>query len=109
MPYLAARRRARGATVAFLLPAAVLARSITVLGGLDGAAPVAVLPFLALCGLCVVGWFVLGRLWRRVGDLRPVTLSIEAGDGALQGTPERDGASGSHLSLSGEVAPPTRW
>ena len=109
VPYLAARRRARVASVAFLVPAAILARSIAVLGGLDGVAPVAILPFLALCGLCVVGWFVLGSLWRQVADLRPVTLPLDAGDGALQGAPERDGPTSGHLSLRGEIDPPRRW
>ncbi|KRD45085.1 hypothetical protein ASE38_13920 [Cellulomonas sp. Root930] len=109
VPFLRARRVARAASVGFLLLAGFLARSIAVLTGLEGVSPVAILPFLALCVVCVVAWFVLGRLWRRVGDLRPATLPVDAGDGALQGAPERDGPEGGHLSLRGEVDPPRRW
>jgi hypothetical protein len=109
VPYLHARRLARAATVGFLLSAGFLARTIAVLAGLEGISPVAILPFLALCALGIVAWFVLGRLWRQVADLRPVTLPVDAGDGALQGAPERDGPEGGHLSLRGGLDPPSRW
>lgn len=109
VPYLRARRIARAATAAFAVLAAVLARAVLVLADAGGISPVAVLPFLALCVVCIAAWFVLGRLWRRVGDLRPVVLPVDAGSGALQGSPERDAADGHHRSLSGEVEPPTRW
>lgn len=109
VPYLRARRHARAATLLVLLLVGFLARTVAVLAGLEGISPVAILPFLTLCVVCIVAWIVLGRLWRRSAALRPVTLSVDAGDGALQGAPERDGPEGGHLSLRGEVEPPTRW
>ncbi|KQR16213.1 hypothetical protein ASF78_01990 [Cellulomonas sp. Leaf334] len=109
MPYVRARWVARGASVGFTVLAVILARAVAVLVGTGGMAPLAMLPFLALCTVAVLGWIVLGRLWRRVGDLRPVVLPVDAGAGALQGAPERDAADGHHRSLSGELEPPTRW
>lgn len=109
VPYVRARWVARVATVAFAVVAVILGRAVAVLVGTGGMSPIAVLPFLMLCVVGVLAWVVLGRLWRRVGDLRPVVLPVDAGAGALQGAPERDAADGHHQSLSGEVAPPTRW
>ena len=109
VPYLRARRIARVATAGFALVAAGQARLLAILASSDGASPIAVLPFLGLCVVLLLAWFVLGRLWRRVGDLRPAVLPIESGAGALQGAPEQDAAEGHHLSLSGGVEPPTRW
>jgi hypothetical protein len=109
VPYLRARRIARTATVGFAVLAAGQARLLALLASSGGTSPVAVLPFLGLCVVILLAWFVLGRLWRRVGDLRPVILPVEAGAGALRGAPEQDAAEGRHLSLSGDVEPPTRW
>lgn len=109
VPYLRARWIARAATLGFAVAAGIQARLIAILASAGAASPIALLPFLGLCVVCVLAWFVLGRLWRRVGDLRPVVLPVGAGTGALQGSPERDAGEGHHRSLSGEVEPPTRW
>ena len=102
------RRRARLATLAFLLLAARLVYLLmTLVSG--PAAPLAFVPFLALAVLAAVAWPVLGRLWRRSAAHRPVTLSINPGPGELRGVPELDQPSAPHIALSGEVDPPTRW
>ena len=109
VPFLRARWIARAATAGFALVAVGQVRLLTLLASSGGASPLAVLPFLALCVVLLLACLVLGRLWRRVGHLRPVVLPVEAGTGSLQGALARDAAEAHHLSLSGDVEPPTRW
>lgn len=109
VPFVHARRRAGAASFAVVVLAALLVRKTVLLAAQDGARPFAAIPFLALGVLCVLGWLVLGRLWRRVADLRPLTLPVDAGLGALRGAPQDDPAPGRHLTLGGEIEGPTRW
>jgi hypothetical protein len=109
VPFVQARRRALAATAGVVLLAALLVRRTVVLAAGGGDTRFAVIPFLAVGALCVGAWFVLGRMWRRIADLRPLTLPVDAGLGALRGAPEDDPAPGRHLTLGGEIEGPTRW
>ena len=75
-------------------------------GGPD---PFGVIALLLLAGVLVVSWYVLGRLWRRSYQARPVTLSTDPTPGEIYGMPELDEAPKPHRGLSGEEIPPTRW
>jgi len=107
--YLRLRRRARIASVAFLLVGARLAYLLARLA--DGpVSPFAVIPFLGLVVLGVVAWVVLRGMWRRSFAARPVTLRLDPATGELvDPTAVVDAPPGRHQSFTGEVRLPRRW
>ena len=108
MEYRRLRRRARFATLAFVLVAAQLAYLTARAAGESDPRP-AILPFLALCALTATAFWVLRSMWLRSFAARPAVLPVDPGPGALRGLPELDEPSGRHIGLNGEVEPPRRW
>lgn len=47
--------------------------------------------------------------WRRVADVRPVVLHLDATVAEAVGIPELESQPRPHLGLSGQVEPPRRW
>ena len=96
--YARLRRTARRATIGFAVVAAYLAFVMIRTSRSEELGRLAIIPYLMLCALCVLAFWVLRALWRRARDARP---DIRTGDDDDEPRP--------HIGLNGMVDPPRRW
>ena len=104
------RWRARRATLAVLLVAAWLVYRMVRIVGQDGDdTRLAMVPYLGLCLLGAVAWFVVRPRWLASLAARPRVQTLDPTPGELYGIPELDEPPQRHRGLSGVEKPPVRW
>lgn len=96
--------------MAVVLAAAWLVYLIVRIVGRDGDdTRVAMLPYLGLCLLGAVAWYVVRPRWLASFAARPRVQSLDPTPGELYGIPELDEPPQRHHGLSGDDKPPVRW
>ncbi|HEY3546042.1 MAG TPA: hypothetical protein VGK17_08100 [Propionicimonas sp.] len=104
------RRAARIVTLVVLLVALRPLYRVVLIGSRqDESRAFAMVPYVQLVIVAILGGIALVTVWRRSFHARPVTLSLDPTPGEIYGIPQLDEPPARHRGLSGEVEPPVRW